>query len=104
MTYGENKKLTFHVESKNAINYIVKLIFLNQEYAFKISSEVEEFIVDFDEVVPWNALNPYLYDAKVILVYDGNVFDEIETYFGFKSIKCQNGHVFINNKDTLIIN
>lgn len=98
----ENKKLTFHVESKNAINYIVKLIFLNQEYAFKISSEVEEFIVDFDEVVPWNALNPYLYDAKVILVYDGNVFDEIETYFGFKSIKCQNGHVFINNKDTYL--
>lgn len=98
----ENKKLTFHVESKNATNYIVKLIFLNQEYAFKISSEVEEFIIDFDEVVPWNALNPYLYDAKVFLVYDGNVFDEIETYFGFKSIKCQNGHVFINNKDTYL--
>lgn len=96
------KELSFHIESKNAEGCFVKLKYLSQEHLFKISSCVEDFVISFDEIHAWSVDDPYLYDAEVSLICNGEVVDFVETYFGFKSVLAKDGRVYINDQDTYL--
>lgn len=45
----------------------------------------------------WTPENPALYDLKIETIVDGNVQDEVDTYFGMRKIEIVNGKVLLNN-------
>ena len=51
-----------------------------------------------DDVHLWTAEHPNLYEAKVQIRKNGEVLDEIETYFAFRTIRTENGKVYINDR------
>lgn len=47
----------------------------------------------------WTPEHPNLYDVTLKLVDgEGNIIDEIESYFGFRKIHIENGMVYLNNR------
>lgn len=99
--YDKNE-LTFHVEVENFQDKIVELVFDNQKYTFSLTKNIEDFVIKVDNPIAWSLDNPYLYDAIIYLKKKEEKIDEIETYFGFKSVHCENKHIFINGKDTYL--
>ncbi|WP_204317747.1 glycoside hydrolase family 2 protein [Neobacillus sedimentimangrovi] len=46
----------------------------------------------------WTPESPNLFDIKITLKDDQEVFDEIDSYFGMRKIHIENGMVYLNNK------
>lgn len=46
----------------------------------------------------WTPDNPNLYDIKFKLLRDGQVIDELDSYFGMRKVATNNGYVTINNE------
>jgi beta-galactosidase/beta-glucuronidase len=46
----------------------------------------------------WAPESPNLFDIKITLKDDQEVFDEIDSYFGMRKIHIENGMVYLNNK------
>ena len=44
----------------------------------------------------WTIINPFLYDVKVSLVKNGEVIDEIGSYFGLRDIQIEKGSILLN--------
>ena len=96
------KELIFHVEVENFQKKQVCLKFAEQQYQFSLHKEVEDFTIPMEHPIAWSNDHPYLYDAVIELKQKDQIIDEIETYFGFKSIHCQNKHIYINHQDTYL--
>jgi len=52
--------------------------------------------------LPWNLQTPNLYRLIARLRLDGQVVDELETRFGFREIRTQDGRVFLNGRAILL--
>lgn len=46
----------------------------------------------------WSPEEPFLYDLILRLKVNGNVMDEVKTYFGMRKIHTEHGQVYLNNK------
>ncbi len=46
----------------------------------------------------WTPENPNLFDVKMTLRKDGQVMDEVASYFGMRKIHTERGMVYLNNK------
>jgi beta-galactosidase/beta-glucuronidase len=46
----------------------------------------------------WTPENPHLYDIKLTLTKNGDVVDEVESYFGMRKISIENGRLMLNNR------
>lgn len=53
-----------------------------------------------DDIHLWTVEHPKLYETKLQLKKNGEVLDEIETYFAFRKIHLENGRVYINGRPT----
>lgn len=53
-------------------------------------------LVTFDCYKLWSEKEPYLYDVKIVV--DGEIKDEVMTYFAFRSITTSNGRILLNNQ------
>ncbi len=51
-----------------------------------------------DEIHIWSPEHPNLYDVTLRLMDGENVLDEVETYFGMRSIEVFRGKVLLNNR------
>ena len=51
-----------------------------------------------DEVILWSPQNPVLYDLRVEVLCNGQVQDQVDTYFGMRKIEVRNGIVYLNNR------
>lgn len=52
-----------------------------------------------DEIHYWTVENPSLYDVKLSLISKNTIFDDVETYFGFRKIHIDEyGNICLNNK------
>jgi beta-galactosidase/beta-glucuronidase len=46
----------------------------------------------------WSPESPHLYDVKIKLLEGGQLVDQIESYFGMRSVELRNGQFFLNGK------
>ena len=104
-------KITPHTEDKT-VNFIVETIGKGNNLSVEISykgevvskgeSAVSSGFTEMNLLVSsplhlWNVLEPELYDVKLSLKSeDGN--DEVLSYLGFRSLKTENHHVYLNSK------
>ncbi len=51
-----------------------------------------------DELDYWTPENPNLYDITVQIVKDGQVFDQVKSYFGMRKISVKGEQILLNNK------
>lgn len=67
-----------------------------------INSE-KELNIPIENFKAWSPENPFLYDLKVSLKTDGNVTDEVSSYFGMRKLEVKNAsdgyqRIHLNNK------
>lgn len=53
----------------------------------------KEIDIKIDNAILWDTCNPHLYDLEVITSND-----KIQSYFGLREIKLENGLIYLNNK------
>lgn len=58
--------------------------------------------IDVENPKLWSAENPYLYTCKVELISKGEVIDESENHFGFRSLSWSGKGFFVNGNETLL--
>lgn len=46
----------------------------------------------------WSPTSPFLYDLKLTLLRNGKVIDQLDSYFGMRSISIRGAAILINNK------
>ena len=46
----------------------------------------------------WSPEHPYLYDITYKLYCDGNLIDEVYSYFGVRKISIEKNKIYLNNK------
>jgi len=46
----------------------------------------------------WSPETPHLYDLTVRLKKDGDVIDEVDTYFAMRKVELRNGRFYLNNR------
>jgi beta-galactosidase/beta-glucuronidase len=55
--------------------------------------------IDLDRVVPWHPDSPRLYDVKArLLADDGRVADQVDSYFGLRTIDTKDGVLSLNGE------
>lgn len=52
----------------------------------------------FDECLTWSPENPRLFDVKYRVMQNGNLSDEVDSYFGFRKISVDDGVLMLNNR------
>ena len=50
------------------------------------------------EIMYWSPEHPYLYDITYKLYCDGNLIDEVYSYFGVRKISIEKNKIYLNNK------
>ena len=50
----------------------------------------------------WSPARPHLYDVKFGLRHGTTDVDRVSSYFGFRSVTVENGHVFVNGHPTFL--
>ncbi|MFN8447711.1 MAG: glycoside hydrolase family 2 TIM barrel-domain containing protein [Anaerolineae bacterium] len=50
----------------------------------------------------WSPENPALYDLTVRVKHDGQILDEVQSYFGMRKISIDNGQIRLNNQPYLM--
>ena len=53
-----------------------------------------------DDIHLWTIEHPKLYETVLTIRKNGEVLDEIETYFAFRTIRIANGRVYVNSEAT----
>ena len=48
--------------------------------------------------IPWSIENPFLYKVKFYLYSNGEIEDEVESYFGFRKIEIKDKKILLNGK------
>lgn len=46
----------------------------------------------------WSPENPFLYDLELRLLLNGEVMDQVKTYFGMRKVEARSGEVYLNNR------
>ncbi|HEX2927803.1 MAG TPA: glycoside hydrolase family 2 TIM barrel-domain containing protein [Ruminiclostridium sp.] len=46
----------------------------------------------------WTPENPHLYDVQMALIVDGDVIDEVRSYFGMRKISVDGSRILLNNQ------
>jgi beta-galactosidase/beta-glucuronidase len=64
----------------------------NQAVTTNIASEFHHW-----RVVRWSPESPNLYDVEFTLFKNGEVIDQVKSYFGMRKISIENGNVLLNN-------
>ena len=52
-----------------------------------------------DEIKYWSPESPNLYDINYKLYYNGNLIDEVSSYFGVRKISIENSKILLNNEE-----
>lgn len=52
-----------------------------------------------DEINYWSPESPNLYDINYKLYYNGNLIDEVSSYFGVRKISIENSKILLNNEE-----
>jgi beta-galactosidase/beta-glucuronidase len=56
-------------------------------------------IADWQDVAVWSPETPHLHDLLLTLEHpDGRTVDDVESYFGMRSIEARDGHVLLNGR------
>ena len=53
---------------------------------------------NFQEDLAWTPENPRLFDVEFTLSVDGEVVDEVTSYFGMRKVSVENGRFLLNNR------
>ena len=56
---------------------------------------------NFQEDLAWTPENPRLFDVEFTLSVDGEVVDEVTSYFGMRKVSVENGRFLLNNRPYL---
>jgi len=66
----------------------------------KVLSSSQEVTVKIDsDITLWSVENPYLYDLEFVLVKNEEIKDRVMSYCGFRTLKIENGKIYLNNKE-----
>ncbi len=65
---------------------------LNIHFEVNLASEMHEW-----KVFHWAPQHPNLYDVTFRLYVEGELVDEVDSYFGMRKISIKNGQVLLNN-------
>ncbi|MCQ2814929.1 MAG: glycoside hydrolase family 2 [Bacilli bacterium] len=87
----------FSFEGEIEINFL----FLDKLVAQKLVRFGNEKLVTnvpLNEIHFWDTENPNLYSVKLKLIKNGEVIDEVSSYFGYRFIETENGKVLLNGK------
>lgn len=72
-------------------------------YGLKEKEEIRSLILQdyeqFRRCHLWSPEDPNLYDVQLTLIKDGNVVDEVLSYFGMRKVSIENGKLMLNNKE-----
>lgn len=49
-------------------------------------------------IYKWSVTEPNLYDVKICILKNGEVLDEVGSYFGMRDIKIENGNILLNGR------
>ena len=52
----------------------------------------------FQEELAWTPENPRLFDVSFTLLSDGEVLDQVSSYFGMRKVSVENGKFLLNNR------
>lgn len=58
-----------------------------------ITSEMNEW-----KIMLWHPDHPHLYDVQFTLAKDGELMDQVSSYFGMRKVSIENGKVLLNNR------
>lgn len=86
--------LTVELSDRNGV--------LVKKEQYKTTGQDDGFKMVLEQVEGWSCDNPYLYNVKLSLEYNGETTDEIESYCGFVTVKTENKRFYINGKDTYL--
>jgi beta-galactosidase/beta-glucuronidase len=50
----------------------------------------------------WSPSSPFLYDLKVRLRRNGELVDEVDSYFGLREVRIRGGHLLLNGEPTYL--
>lgn len=63
----------------------------------KLALDLNTHVKD-DPVQLWSPERPVLYDLRVRVLRNGEVQDQVDTYFGMRKVEIRNGAVYLNNR------
>ncbi len=86
-------KLISRIEFEGQLINQFELEVKKNNYSFKINLEDEK-----NEIKVWHPASPNLYDLKLSLYKNGEVVDQIDSYFGLRKISIEKDKVFLNNQ------
>lgn len=86
-----------NVELKATVSYAGKKI-AECEKQVAFATNGMEFTVDKSDIHLWNVGAPELYDVEIVLFANGKETDRVQSYFGMREIKTENGKVLLNGK------
>ncbi|WP_027455899.1 glycoside hydrolase family 2 TIM barrel-domain containing protein [Xylanibacter brevis] len=99
---------TIDVANPSGVNLEVMLQKPNGETIFKHDGhkwpyyQHENFILNYNDVEPWSAETPRLYDFCVTLKKDGKVLEVVKQRIGFRRIEIKGGQLLVNGQPILI--
>lgn len=76
--------------------------FMEGQSVGAVSSPVKwrnnHLMLDLDEVRLWSIDDPFLYDLTLTLRQDGEVIDQVESYFGLRTVSIQGRAILLNGE------
>lgn len=92
---GVADEVCVHVTSPFGATYDFSCAVKNRR-RIKLATNYDKPVLFFDDHL-WAPEHPHLYWTNVVLKKEGEVVDEIKTYFAFRKIHTANGQIYLND-------
>ena len=101
--YNEKKViLEYNTVNANGLKIISNVLFEEKEVGktniVVVNNKATTEISLEDNIFLWDLENPNLYDLVIELIDETSVLDHVESYFGLREIKTENGQILLNGK------
>ncbi len=81
-------KIDTRIEGKVS-DVVVRIFNGDKLIVEKTGKSEEEIVVPIGNFIAWSPENPFLYDMKISLVKDGNITDQVGSYFGMRKLEVK---------------
>ena len=99
------KKVILEYETVNCDNHTIKsdVLFdgvLVSSGKAVVENNIAKCEIDLSaNIQTWCIEHPNLYDLNISLINQGETVDYVESYFGLREVKAQNGKIYLNGKE-----
>jgi beta-galactosidase/beta-glucuronidase len=81
-------KIDARIEGKGS-DVVVRIFNGEKLIVEKTGKSEEEMVLPIENFFAWSPENPFLYDMKISLIKDGNITDQVGSYFGMRKLEVK---------------